>query len=81
MKRKARHSAGLTAKQGLFPCHYCNVCALGLGIAAHFSGSVEAAFWFVAVSMFLSGSILWLLGEETHPRYSAAEMAVPGSSI
>ena len=42
--------------------------ALGLGIAAHFSGSVEAAFWFVAVSMFLSGGILWLFGEETHPR-------------
>ncbi|MGA9667488.1 MAG: MFS transporter [Gallionella sp.] len=42
--------------------------ALGLGIAAHFSGSVEAAFWFVAASMFLSGTILWLRGEETHPR-------------
>src|SRR3989339_601453 len=42
--------------------------ALGLGITAHFSGTVEAAFWFVAVSMFLSGSLLWLLGEETHPR-------------
>ncbi|MDO8414413.1 MAG: MFS transporter [Gallionellaceae bacterium] len=41
--------------------------ALGLGIAAHFSGSVEAAFWFVAVSMLLSGIVLWLLGEETHP--------------
>ncbi|MFA7399564.1 MAG: hypothetical protein WCZ98_03675 [Sideroxydans sp.] len=42
--------------------------ALGLGIAAHFSGSVEAAFWFVAVSMLLSGGVLWLFGEETHPR-------------
>lgn len=42
--------------------------ALGLGIAAHFSGSVEAAFWFVAISMFLSGGILWLFGTETHPR-------------
>jgi len=42
--------------------------ALGLGIAAHFSDSVEAAFWFVAISMFLSGGILWLFGEETHPR-------------
>lgn len=43
--------------------------ALGLGIAAHFSGSVDAAFWFVAISMFLSGSVLWLFGEETHPRF------------
>ncbi len=46
--------------------------ALGLGIAAHFSGSVEAAFWFVAVSMLLSGGILWLFGEETHPRLNPA---------
>ncbi len=29
--------------------------ALGLGIAAYFSGSVIAAFWFVAVAMLLSG--------------------------
>lgn len=42
--------------------------ALGLGIAAHFSGTLEAAFWFVAVSMFLSGGVLLLFGEETHPR-------------
>ena len=42
--------------------------ALGLGIAAHFSGSVEAAFWFVAISMFISGTLLWLFGAETHPR-------------
>jgi len=46
--------------------------ALGLGIAAHFSGSVEAAFWFVALSMFVSGALLWWLGEETHPRLNPA---------
>jgi len=46
--------------------------ALGLGIAAHFSGSVEAAFWFVAASMLLSGGLLWWLGEETHPRLNPA---------
>ncbi len=46
--------------------------ALGLGIAAHFSGSVEAAFWFVACAMFLSGSVLWLWGEETHPGLNPA---------
>ena len=42
--------------------------ALGLGIAAHLAGALEAAFWFVAVSMFLSGAALWFWGEETHPR-------------
>jgi MFS family permease len=41
--------------------------ALGLGLAAHFSGQVEAAFWFVALSMLASGLVLWWLGEETHP--------------
>jgi MFS family permease len=46
--------------------------ALGLGLAAHFSGSVEAAFWFVALSMFVSGALLWWLGEETHPRLNPA---------
>jgi MFS family permease len=42
--------------------------ALGLGMAAHFAGAMDAAFWFVAVSMFLSGALLWWFGEETHPR-------------
>ena len=42
--------------------------ALGLGLAAHFTGHVEAAFWFVALSMLASGLVLWWLGEETHPR-------------
>jgi MFS family permease len=42
--------------------------ALGLGIAAHFSGTVETAFWFVALAMFLSGGVLWMYGEETHPQ-------------
>jgi MFS family permease len=46
--------------------------ALGLGLAAHFSGQVEAAFWFVALSMLASGLILWWLGEETHPRLNPA---------
>ncbi|HEY5995311.1 MAG TPA: MFS transporter [Gallionellaceae bacterium] len=47
--------------------------ALGLGVAAHFSGSVQAAFWFVAIAMLLSGALLWLLGEETHPRLNPAQ--------
>ncbi|MDO9024464.1 MFS transporter, partial [Zwartia sp.] len=42
--------------------------ALGLGLAAHFSGHIEAAFSFVALSMLASGVLLWWLGEETHPR-------------
>jgi len=42
--------------------------ALGLGIAAHFTGAMDAAFWFVAISMFISGTLLWWFGEETHPR-------------
>ena len=46
--------------------------ALGLGFAAHFSGTVDAAFWFVALSMFVSGAILWIFGEETHPRLAQA---------
>lgn len=46
--------------------------ALGLGLAAHFSGQVEAAFWFVALSMLASGLVLWWLGEETHPRLNPA---------
>ncbi len=45
---------------------------LGLGIVAHSTGQMEAAFWFVALSMFLSGGLLWLLGEETHPRLASA---------
>jgi MFS family permease len=49
--------------------------ALGLGITAHFSGKVDTAFWFVAISMFISGGILWLLGEETHPRINPAAVS------
>lgn len=42
--------------------------ALGLGIAAHFAGALDGAFWFVSISMFISGTLLWRFGEETHPR-------------
>jgi len=48
--------------------------ALGLGLTAHFSGQVEAAFWFVALSMLVSGLLLWWLGEETHPRLHPATL-------
>lgn len=46
--------------------------ALGLGVAAHFTGQMEAAFWFVAVAMLVSGALLWWFGEETHPRLNPA---------
>lgn len=36
--------------------------ALGFGIVAHFTGSVDAAFWFVAIAMFMSGGLLLLNG-------------------
>jgi MFS family permease len=36
--------------------------ALGLGVAAHFTGSVDAAFWFVAIAVFVSGGLLLLNG-------------------
>jgi MFS family permease len=46
--------------------------ALGLGLAAHLAGALEAAFWFVVASMLASGALLWLWGEETHPRLNPA---------
>lgn len=42
--------------------------ALGLGLTASLTGTVEAAFWFVALAMLASGAVLFWLGEETHPR-------------
>lgn len=47
--------------------------ALGLGLVAHFTGQMAAAFWFVAFSMALSGGLLWWMGEETHPRLNPAD--------
>jgi hypothetical protein len=49
------------------------VGALGLGLAASLMGAAEAAFWFVAISMFVSGAVLFWLGEETHPRLNPTE--------
>lgn len=46
--------------------------ALGLGAAAALGGSIESAFWFVAISMLLSGAVLYAFGEETHPRLNPA---------
>jgi MFS family permease len=56
--------------------------ALGLGVAAYFTGEMEAAFWFVAVSMFISGAVLWRFGEETHPRLNPRPTAaVPSQAL
>ncbi len=49
--------------------------ALGLGLVAHFSGALEATFWFVALSMMVSGLVLWAFGEETHPRINPEDLA------
>ena len=48
--------------------------ALGLGLVAHFSGALEATFWFVALSMMMSGLVLWVFGEETHPRLNPEDL-------
>lgn len=53
--------------------------ALGIGLASHFSGQMESAFVFVAVSMGLSGAVLYLFGEETHPRLNPAPLATSNS--
>ncbi|WP_206604725.1 MFS transporter [Kineobactrum sediminis] len=41
--------------------------ALAFGIIANVTGVVTSGFWFVAIAMFLSGSLVMLWGEETHP--------------
>jgi MFS family permease len=46
--------------------------AIGMGAAAALGGSLESAFWFVAISMGLSGAVLYRWGEETHPRLNPA---------
>ena len=46
--------------------------ALAMGIVATMNGAIEQAFWFVAVSMLLSGLVVQIWGEETHPRLNPA---------
>lgn len=47
--------------------------ALLLGLASNMSGLISTGFWFVAISMFLSGLLVVLLAEETHPRLNPAK--------
>ena len=46
--------------------------ALLLGAVAALFGGIEAGFWFTAVAMFVSGLIVLLACEETHPRLNPA---------
>jgi MFS family permease len=46
--------------------------ALLLGAVAALFGGIEAGFWFTAAAMFVSGLIVLLACEETHPRLNPA---------
>ena len=46
------------------------VGALGIGLAAQWSGRIEAAFWFVGVAMLASAALLVRWGGESHPRWN-----------
>lgn len=46
--------------------------ALLLGLASQVTGALSTGFWVVALAMFLSGVVLLLWGEETHPRLNPA---------
>lgn len=46
--------------------------ALALGLVANLSGAISSGFWFVGIAMLISGLIVWVWGEETHPRLNPA---------
>ena len=46
--------------------------ALLLGLVAHLSGRLESGLWFVAIAMAISGLIVQIWSEETHPRLNPA---------
>jgi MFS family permease len=47
--------------------------ALLLGAVAALFGGIEAGFWFTAAAMFVSGLVVLLACEETHPRLNPAK--------
>jgi MFS family permease len=47
--------------------------ALLLGAVAALFGGIEAGFWFTAVAMFMSGLLVLIACEETHPRLNPAD--------
>ncbi len=71
VRRCGRHHPTNVARVGIYrfwrDLGY-GIGAVGLGLTAHIYGSPEAAFWFVALSMFVSGAVLFWWGDETHPR-------------
>lgn len=46
--------------------------ALVLGIASNMTGLISTGFWLVTVAMFVSGLLVVIWGEETHPRLNPA---------
>ena len=50
--------------------------ALLLGAVATLSGSLSAGFWFTAAAMFVSGAVVMVLGDETHPRLNSSHRKV-----
>lgn len=51
--------------------------ALLLGLIANITGSISSGFIFVSISMFVSGLMVWIFAEETHPGLNPA----PGKDI
>jgi MFS family permease len=47
--------------------------ALLLGLAAHFTGNIEAGFWLVSMAMLVSGLLVLMMAEETLPRLNPAD--------
>jgi MFS family permease len=47
--------------------------ALLLGLAANTTGFIETGFWFVTIAMLVSGLLVWIMAEETHPRLNPAD--------
>jgi len=48
------------------------VGALLLGLTANISGFLNTGFWFVSIAMFISGLLVLIFAEETHPRLNPA---------
>ncbi|VAW90624.1 Uncharacterized MFS-type transporter [hydrothermal vent metagenome] len=46
--------------------------ALLLGIASNMTGIISTGFWFVTIAMFVSGLIVLIMAEETHPGINPA---------
>jgi MFS family permease len=49
--------------------------ALGFGLVAKLTDGVSSGFWFVSIAMFLSGALVVIWGEETHPHLDTEKIA------